>query len=614
MPEVRIYDSQGQPVGERGGQVNERIRDFFFDGVRFTFDSSGGRIEIVCFLRARESEASRSEQYYAVFETRNRHAGNFGEAVKERVEDDLGLILETSTEDTTIFELLRAGEQPSHPLPDNDLDDILDVVGNGEDDLLGIDESAQPSLGGDPAKLGAGSYRDAFGLCREVISRRPTNARYAIADNAASSRLQHFDVVIEHGSYAGIELFEETDEVIEEMRERRRRRHQSAPIGQEDSSSGLDLKLIGSGAVFIIGIILLGTFGLCMVVQLNIPVVGGFFGCGGGGPVLENVTATAEWNGNGTAIDVSGEVNASSGNISENNAMFNFTIHPANGSQSEPLISGSKNTSIGKNNTFVFSIPVDNEGSLNSTNGNYSMNLTYKGKNESATIEPLSDNASDEAPQPTPTPGGTPTPEPTATDTTSPQITNFTATNPSEQNVKVTVSSNETLENITVSITGPENATLTIDDFEETQSNRYVATYTGSSDGEYTVRLSRAIDSAGNEGTQTEPASVDVDTTVSEVVEFTATNTPDQQIEIALKVKERMDVIRMNITGGSNTTELTRADFAENIDGGNVTYTTEVSKAPGETYTVGLDGLGDEAGNVRDFVQEETVEIPNSGS
>ena len=39
MAELRIFDSQGERIDDDGqGQYDERIEDFFFDGVRFALD------------------------------------------------------------------------------------------------------------------------------------------------------------------------------------------------------------------------------------------------------------------------------------------------------------------------------------------------------------------------------------------------------------------------------------------------------------------------------------------------------------------------------------------------------------------------------------------------
>lgn len=102
------------------------------------------------------------------------------------------------------------------------------------------------------------------------------------------------------------------------------------------------------------------------------------------------------------------------------------------------------------------------------------------------------------------------------TDGTAPTISSFGVSNPSAQNVGVAFDSDEKLSTITVAITGAESSTLTTDDFSETDngdgSYTYEATYSGSTDGEYTATLDTAEDAAGNDGASDESDTVTVDT------------------------------------------------------------------------------------------------------
>jgi hypothetical protein len=88
-------------------------------------------------------------------------------------------------------------------------------------------------------------------------------------------------------------------------------------------------------------------------------------------------------------------------------------------------------------------------------------------------------------------------------DTTAPSISAFSASNPSGQDVTVSFDSDEPLSTISTSLSGAESATLTKGDFSETVSGgtyTYTATYSGSSDGDYTATLNTAEDSSGNNG------------------------------------------------------------------------------------------------------------------
>ncbi|MFB6301996.1 MAG: PKD domain-containing protein [Haloferacaceae archaeon] len=81
-------------------------------------------------------------------------------------------------------------------------------------------------------------------------------------------------------------------------------------------------------------------------------------------------------------------------------------------------------------------------------------------------------------------------------------ITGFDATATGSQNVTVDVTTNEDLAVLNVTLSGPENATLTLadGDFRETSTDPYVytATYNGSTDGDYAAALERAESTDGD--------------------------------------------------------------------------------------------------------------------
>lgn len=112
----------------------------------------------------------------------------------------------------------------------------------------------------------------------------------------------------------------------------------------------------------------------------------------------------------------------------------------------------------------------------------------------------------------TPEPTETPTPE----DTTAPSITGFSLSNPSGQVLRVSFNSNESLSTIQISISGSESATLTTSDFSRSSTTdsgyAYEATYSASSDGDFTASLDEASDRNGNDGSNDESVSVSVET------------------------------------------------------------------------------------------------------
>lgn len=268
MRELTVYDSQGVPLNAEGhGQVNERIKDFFFGGVRIALDTIGDGYKLTAFFRARESTASRSEQYYGVLETADAgELSNFREIIEDHMRNEYGKDLVTSKEDTTVFEELSDGSLRSAPGDRETRNDIADLVNEGERALVGV-----------------GSYEEATTLLTTYIQEidRP---KIAVAENAQSSTLSGYGLVIEKGSYSGLQLLGDTAERIEEMKERRRRQRQEmlggpagpGPYGQQQSTGlfGLDppqVFAIGGGALLIL-LLVVGTYGACFV-GMSIPII-----------------------------------------------------------------------------------------------------------------------------------------------------------------------------------------------------------------------------------------------------------------------------------------------------------------------------------------------------
>lgn len=100
-------------------------------------------------------------------------------------------------------------------------------------------------------------------------------------------------------------------------------------------------------------------------------------------------------------------------------------------------------------------------------------------------------------------------------DTTAPTISSFSISNTSEQNIQISFISTEPVSTLEVSISGEEDATLTLSDFNETVSGEeynYEATYQASSGGDYTATLIEASDSDDNDGAGSESASITLPT------------------------------------------------------------------------------------------------------
>jgi hypothetical protein len=287
MGELTIYDSQGSPLGGGGaGRPDQRIKDFFFDGVRFALDLRLGN-EVIVFFRAQENQASRSEQYYAVYKFDDRsELKQLGQEIRRVIEDRHDMILHTSQEDTEVFDYFvgdRTEERRSISIPGSrkDVSDLQTLLEKGR------------SL-----HLGVGSYRDACGVYNEFISERSAN-RIAITENASSSQLDDYDVVVEVGNYRGLEPIGDTKDSLQTLRERRKKRLRA---GSADSSSGggpLGRALgVDTWAFDIVGIVVIllllgagGVFGACQTgvgpqgTLSGIPVLGSDCGDGGGAEI-----------------------------------------------------------------------------------------------------------------------------------------------------------------------------------------------------------------------------------------------------------------------------------------------------------------------------------------
>ena len=176
-----------------------------------------------------------------------------------------------------------------------------------------------------------------------------------------------------------------------------------------------------------------------------------------------------------------------------------------------------------------------------------SIRLVYTGQETPATLgrfePPESTPLTTTAPSPTTTPTATATPTTTAaptesrpetdtpadgseeqttdtpqgSDTQPPSIRAFSISNPSGRRLRISFDSSEQVATITVSVSGPETATLDEDEFavesDQNDEYSYEATYTPDSDGEYTATLETAADDAGNDGASGQEVSVTVTTT-----------------------------------------------------------------------------------------------------
>lgn len=269
MHDLTIYDSQGVPLAAAGpGEVNERIKDFFFGGVRVALETVGNRYRFTAFFRARDSAASRSEQYYGVLETTDGgDLSNFREIIERHMGEEFGKDLVTSKDDTTVFEELGTGSRRQAPGNQETKGDVADLLNDGQRALIGVR-----------------SYEDATNLLTTYLSEidRP---RLAIAENAQNTTLSDYDLVIEKGPYTGLELLGDTAERIESLKERKRREREQmlgdsegvGPYGQQRQTGPLGLEstrvfAVGAGAAVVL-LLVVGAYGACFA-GVSLPMIG----------------------------------------------------------------------------------------------------------------------------------------------------------------------------------------------------------------------------------------------------------------------------------------------------------------------------------------------------
>lgn len=196
MTEITIYDSQGVPVDDDNTEQNQQIEEFFFDGVKILVDTTDG-YELTLFFRARDSEAGRAEQYYAVYQT-DKSTGlfeRFERSLQEQVEEVHGMILEMDADDAQLVPLLSS----KPPLPDTD------TKQNTISSML---------IDGTQLTIGVETPKAALGLIRHYIA-SPAD-QIAVVNSIDDEMMIEYDFVIESGAYSGIEPVGDTEEAFGE--------------------------------------------------------------------------------------------------------------------------------------------------------------------------------------------------------------------------------------------------------------------------------------------------------------------------------------------------------------------------------------------------------------
>jgi PGF-CTERM protein len=169
-----------------------------------------------------------------------------------------------------------------------------------------------------------------------------------------------------------------------------------------------------------------------------------------------------------------------------------------------------------------------------------------------------------------------------------PDITDYAVTADGDE-ITVSFDSDENLVDIEVAVSGPEDATLTEDDFTGDRFSGYEATYRAGEDGDYTLELVTAEDASNNDGadeeTFSESVTVDTDdgtaTPTEEPVDETETQTNEPGGETPTSTRESTAATEVD-------TDTTTAAPATPADG---TETHTSSDGPGFGLVVALVAL-----------------------
>ena len=212
MPSLRVYDTKGNehsPTGD-AGRTNDRVKDLFYDGVRLAVET-GRETTFTTFLRARETRNARTEQFYAVYTTRDGSITEFMRALRDRVESEWGYAIDDSADDMSVFRALDVGAT-SLPGSDRDRSVLTELVGSREGATVGVRDAEH-----------------ALGLVSDLMGQYD---RAAIADSPESSALSAFDLVVTPDGSRGIVPLGDTEDRWESTKESLRSQH----IDQEIAS------------------------------------------------------------------------------------------------------------------------------------------------------------------------------------------------------------------------------------------------------------------------------------------------------------------------------------------------------------------------------------------
>jgi len=255
MPELKVYTSEGKRVYSNARSSNDRIAEFFFGGVRLYIETkSRSEVELIVFFRASESEASRAEQYYAVYRTDTLRDlfTKFMTELQTKIEDEQEMVLQTTSEDTSVFNSLTRGQRtPEIPVEHEHIESLLRE--------------------GNQLKIGVSSSTDAVGLVTKYLD--SSAQRLAIADDIQIAELDDCDLLIELGGNETFRPLGSTKELLQEKNQ-----NSISNIGSKSSTkSGNESKqLVQFIKNFVVVFIILLVLIIVIGTLIDIPLINAF--------------------------------------------------------------------------------------------------------------------------------------------------------------------------------------------------------------------------------------------------------------------------------------------------------------------------------------------------
>lgn len=198
MRSIAIYDSQGYPLDASSESKNDIISDLSRFGVLFSIEFTE-QIKLITYFRGYKSETGRMEQFYARANLRDiSNLQEIHQTVTQAAEEEYNVTVEESKTGENIFSSLK--DISSTPLR-------LDMNQQRINYLLSQ---------GQQLRFGVRSYEDAIQLLTQIGRTKP-GLRTAITEGASTFNgpLKNYDLVVETGSYYGVEPLGDTEDLMD---------------------------------------------------------------------------------------------------------------------------------------------------------------------------------------------------------------------------------------------------------------------------------------------------------------------------------------------------------------------------------------------------------------